>query len=277
MLQIPRIFLALFLGTFSLTAFSSEKASEDGHTVPINGIDMYYKEKGSGKPLVLLHGFGGCGTDWTPFEAKLSEHYRLIIVDMRGHGHSTNPENKFTHLQSAGDVLTLLDSLGIDRFSAMGISSGGMTLLHMATRQPARIESMVLISATSYFPEQARSILQETTADNMPPEVLERYKECAARGDTQVRQLAGQFHEFYKSYEDMNFTDAYLSTISARTLIVHGDRDSFFPVEIPVSMFRSIPNASLWIIPGGDHVPIYDPVVPFVATALQFLDKTNRN
>lgn len=277
MLQLLRILLALSLGSFSLTAFSSDKAGEVGHAVPVNGIDMYYKEHGSGKPLVLLHGFGGCGTDWTPFEAKLSEHYRLITIDMRGHGHSTNPKGVFTHRQSAADVLSLLDTLGIDRFSAMGISSGGMTLLHMATREPARIESMVLISATSYFPEQARSILRETSADNMPPEIKERYKECAARGDTQVRQLAGQFHEFYKSYDDMNFTGPLLSAISARTLIVHGDRDTFFPVEIPVSMFRSIPNASLWIIPGGDHVPIYDPTIPFVATALQFLDKTSRD
>ena len=237
---------------------------------------MYYEAHGSGKPLVLLHGFGGCAMDWSPFTAKLSEHYRLIIIDMRGHGHSTDPDIKFTHRQSATDVLSLLDSLKIYHFSAMGISSGGMTLLHMATRQPARIESMVLISATPYFPEQARSILQQTSADNMPPEVKESYRACATRGDAQIRQLAMQFHEFYKSYDDMNFTGPYLSTISARTLIVHGDRDSFFPIEIPTSTFRSIPNASLWIIPGGDHVPIHDPPVPFVATALRFLENTSR-
>ena len=271
MLQILRILLSLFLSASSLTTLAAENTAARGHTVPINGIDMYYEEHGSGKPLVLLHGFGGFGQDWTAFEAKLAEHYRLIIVDMRGHGRSTNPEITFTHRQSATDVLSLLDSLGVDHFSAMGISSGGMTLLHMATRQPARIESMVLISATSYFPEQARSILQETSADNMPLEVQKMYKECASRGDAQIRQLATQFHGFYKSYDDMNFTGPYLSTISARTLIVHGDSDPFFPVEIPVDMFRSIPKASLWIIPGGDHVPIHDPAVPFLATALQFL------
>jgi pimeloyl-ACP methyl ester carboxylesterase len=53
---------------------------------------------------------------------------------------------------------------------------------------------------------------------------------------------------------------------------VHGDRDRFFPVEIPVSIYRSIPGAALWIIPGGDHVPIYDSTVPFASTALRFLD-----
>lgn len=69
----------------------------------------------------------------------------------------------------------------------------------------------------------------------------------------------------------MNFTAQSLSTIKARTLIVHGDRDNFFPVEIPVDMYRAIPDSASWIIPGGDHVPIYDRNVPFTATALRFL------
>jgi pimeloyl-ACP methyl ester carboxylesterase len=72
----------------------------------------------------------------------------------------------------------------------------------------------------------------------------------------------------------MNFTEQTLSTITARTLVVHGDRDRFFPVEIPVTMYRSIPVAALWIVPGGDHVPIYDSVVPFTSTALKFLDES---
>src|SRR5665647_2026180 len=57
-----------------------------------------------------------------------------------------------------------------------------------------------------------------------------------------------------------------------RSQRIHGDRDRFFPVEIPVSIYRSIPDAALWIIPGGDHVPIYDSTVPFTSTALRFLD-----
>ncbi len=234
---------------------------------------MYYEEYGAGEPLVLLHGFGGSAQNWRPFTAKLSERHRLIVVDLRGHGHSTNPENKFTHRQAARDVFHLLDELGIGRFSAMGISSGGMTLLHMATSQSKRIESMVLISATSHFPDQARAIFRETSFDRMPHFVREMYRECATRGDVQIRQLVEQFKAFHDNYDDMNFTASDLSTILARTLIVHGDRDRFFPVEIAVSLYRSMPDAALWIVPGGDHVPIYDSAVPFTSTALQFLDE----
>jgi pimeloyl-ACP methyl ester carboxylesterase len=223
---------------------------------------------------VLLHGFGGSGQNWRPFTARLSERHRLIVVDMRGHGHSTNPGNTFTHRQAARDVMLLLDKLGIDRFSAMGISSGGMVLLHMATSQPRRLDAMVLISATSHFPEQARAIMGGSSFERMPRPVQEMYRECAKRGEAQIRALIAQFNAFAQNHDDMNFTAQELATVSARTLVVHGDRDRFFPVEIAEGLTRSIPEAALWLIPGGDHVPIYDPAVPFTSTALSFLAST---
>lgn len=254
------------------TTCAPKQTTARGHTVQINSIEMYYEEYGAGEPLVLLHGFGGCSQNWLPFIAELSEHHRLVVVDLRGHGHSTNPENKFTHREAASDVFLLLEKLAVGHFSAMGMSSGGMTLLHMATSQPKRIDAMVLISATSHFPDEARAIMRRASLETMPKEVQKMYRECAKRGDAQIRQLIAQFNAFHKDYDDMNFTAQGLSTITARTLVVHGDRDRFFPVEIPVSIYRSIPDAALWIIPGGDHVPIYDSTVPFTSTALRFLD-----
>ena len=258
------------------TKYAPKQTTNHGHIVQMNGMELYYEEYGTDAgahslPLILLHGFGGCGQNWHPFIPQLSAHYRLIVIDLRGHGHSTNPENTFTHREAAGDVFCLLEKLGIDRFSAMGMSSGGMVLLHMATSQPGRIGSMVLISVTSHFPDQARAIMRRASFDTMPLEVKEMYRECAKRGDEQSRQLINQFNALHANYDDMNFNAQVLSTITARTLIVHGDRDNFFPVEIPVSIYRSIPDAALWIIPGGDHVPVYDPLVPFCSTALQFL------
>jgi pimeloyl-ACP methyl ester carboxylesterase len=255
--------------------YASKQTVSSGHSVQISNMEMYYEEYGVGKPLVLLHGFGGCTQNWYPFTDKLSEHYRLIVVDLRGHGHSTNPGNKFTHREAASDVFLLLEKLGVGQFSAMGMSSGGMILLHMATSQPRRIDSMVLISATSYFPDQARAIMRRASIGTLPQQVREMYRECAKRGDEQISQLIAQFNALHENFDDMNFTAQSLSTITARTLIVHGDRDNFFPVEIPVSIYRSIPDAALWIIPGGDHVPIYDSAVPFTSTALRFIEGIN--
>jgi pimeloyl-ACP methyl ester carboxylesterase len=259
-----------------MTTYAPEQTTTRGHTVQINNMEMYYEEYGAGKPLVLLHGFGGSAQNWYPFATKLSERHRLIVVDLRGHGHSTNPENKFTHREAANDVFLLLEKLGVGHFSAMGISSGGMALLHMATSQPKRIDAMVLVSATTHFPDQARMIMRRASLDVMPQQVQEMYRECAKRGDEQISQLIAQFNALGENQDDMNFTARDLSAITARTLVVHGDRDRFFPVEIPVSIYRAIPDAALWIIPGGEHAPIYDPVVPFTSTALRFLDGRDR-
>jgi len=252
--------------------YAPERTGIGGQTVQLNNIEMYYEEHGAGKPLVLLHGFGGCAQNWYPFTAELSEHHPLIAVDLRGHGYSTNPDNMFTHREAANDVFLLLEKLGIEHFSAMGISSGGMTLLHMATSQTERIDSMVLISATTHFPDQARAIMRRASIGTMPQPVQEVYRECAKRGDEQIRQLISQFNALAEDYDDMNFTRQSLSTITARTLIVHGDRDRFFPVEIPMSIYCSIPDAQLWIAPGGDHAPVYDAAAPFTSTVLRFLD-----
>jgi len=243
-----------------LGAFPSPLAAQPrtpGHIVQLNGLDMHYEERGSGDPLLLLHGFGSCGADWRAIAEAMSRHYRVITVDLRGHGWSTNPANSFSMRQSADDIAALLDRLGLRRVRAMGISAGGMTLLHLANRQPDRIEALVLIGATTHVPDEARAIMRAVSPESLPPPVLEMFRTCATRGDTQVRALIGQFHAFKDSRDDMAFTPATLGTIRARTLIVHGDRDEFFPVSIPVEMYRAIRGSELWIVPEGDHVPIY--------------------
>ena len=60
--------------------------------------------------------------------------------------------------------------------------------------------------------------------------------------------------------DDMAFTRPLLATIAARTLIVHGDRDPYYPVELAVEMYRSIPKSALWVVPNGDHGPIFGPL-----------------
>lgn len=272
----PRRVAALcsFLIVFALNAgvaFAQETAAA-GKVLRVNGIEMYYETSGEGPPLVLLHGFNGSGATWARLVPEFAHSYQVIVPDLRGHGRSTNPSKEFTHRQSALDVFALLDALGITQFKAMGISTGGMTLIHMATQQSSRVEAMVLIGATIYFPGQARALMSKTTVESLTPDVYVRRREIHKRGDEQIRELQQQFHRFKDSYDDMNFTRPYLSTVSARTLIVHGDRDQFFPVEIPLEMYRSIPEALLWIIPQGGHVPIFDPLVPFAPTALKFLN-----
>jgi pimeloyl-ACP methyl ester carboxylesterase len=237
----------------------------------LNGVQLYFEIHGSGEPLVLLHGFTGSSQDWTALTAEWSAKFQLIIPDMRGHGRSSNSSNTFRHDEAAADIFALLDHLGIATFKALGISGGGNVLLHMATRQPACVKSMVLVSATSYFPAQARSVMRQYH-DRLPEQEWARLRQCHPGGDAQIKALLASAKGFADSYDDMNFTPPYLSTIQARTLIVQGDRDPFYPVEISVEMAKALPRSSLWIIPNGSHVPIGGERWPeFVKAAGTFL------
>ena len=251
---------------------SQTAVSTAGHSISVNGFEMYYETHGTGEPLVLLHGFFTSSDTWAQVIPDVKEEYRVIVPDLRGHGRSTNPSKEFTHRQSALDVYALLDELGVRSFMAMGISSGGMTLLHMATSQPERVEAMVLIGATSYYPEEGRKTQRDWTSENLDEEGWARMHRRHHYGDEQIRMLYSQFRGFADGYDDMNFTKPFLSTITARTLIVHGDRDIFFPIAIATEIYEAIPWSYLWVVPNGTHIPIFGDTLPFfVKTTREFL------
>jgi pimeloyl-ACP methyl ester carboxylesterase len=268
-----RLVLALLL--LALAAPVRGQAATRARMIAVPGAGMHVREQGRGDPLLLLHGFGGCATDWDPFVARLAERHRVILVDLRGHGRSTNPGRTFTMRQSAADVLAVMDSLGLRRVRAMGISAGAMTLLHVATRYPDRVQALVLVGGTTALGDQARAIVSDATREALPPEVLAEFAACATRGAAQVDELLAQFRALAGMRDDPNFSPADLARITAPTLVVHGDRDVFFPVEIAVGMYRHIPKAELWVVPNGDHVPIYGPTTPFADVALRFLQRAS--
>jgi pimeloyl-ACP methyl ester carboxylesterase len=242
-------------------------------SVELNGIEMYYETEGTGEPLLLLHGGGGCHEDWIyAGRDQLLREYTIIVPDARGHGRSTNPQKIITHRQCALDALALLDHLGIKKCRAIGLSFGANTLLHVATTQPDRIEAMVLVSPTMYFPQQARAIMRQVPVENQSAEEWETMRKRHKLGDEQIVALWEWQRGMKDSYDDMNFTPPSLSRITAPTLIVYGDRDVLYPVEMAVEMYRAIPRSALWVVQNGDHVPIFqDSAVQFVHTTLNFL------
>jgi pimeloyl-ACP methyl ester carboxylesterase len=238
----------------------------------INGIEMYCEISGQGYPLVLLHGFTGSCADWKLIFPEPPERMHLIVPDLRGHGRSTNPTGRFTHREAAMDVFALLDKLGIERFMAIGLSAGGNVLLHMAVKQPERPRAMVLVSVTTHFPEQARAIMAQMSPDNRSPEEWEFMRRSHKYGDEQIRALWSQANAFKDSYDDMNFTASSLSDIKAKTLIVHGDQDPFYPINIAQDLSSNIKDSELWVIPGEGHIPTFGSMTEsFRATALSFL------
>ncbi|MEM6792895.1 MAG: alpha/beta hydrolase [Acidobacteriota bacterium] len=225
-------------------------------------MKLHFEERGQGPPVVLLHGFTGCAADWHALLPLLPSGRRYLIPDLRGHGRSFDPEGAarpYTHRQAALDVWKLIDSLGIEGpVSACGVSGGAMALLHMATQLPDRLRSMVLVSATTHYPPEARQIMAASPqAEDQPEEAWAEMRAKHPGGDAQIRALWRQARAFGEDTFDMSFKASDLEAIEADTFLVHGDRDPLFPVEIPTAMYRAIPKSSLWIIPGGGHVPIF--------------------
>jgi pimeloyl-ACP methyl ester carboxylesterase len=265
-----RVFLAaLFILSPSRPAAS--QAVTAGETVSLNGIEMYFETRGEGEPLLMVHGWSGNTAYFQPLLKPLAEHYRLIIPDLRGHGRSTNPSGRFTMAQAASDLLALLRHLGLEDVRALGASAGGITLLHMATAEPSPIRSMILVGTGNRFPEACRSSMAVSNADEYPESWWEIMRARHPGGEGQIRELVAYLRSFSANTADATFPDSVLAGVEAKTLIVHGDQDWCFPPALAAEIHAAIPEASLWVIPGGEHVPVLGEHAPdFIDTALNF-------
>ena len=216
--------------------------------VEVNDIEMYYETHGEGTPLLMLHGFTISGQVWNNYIADYQQHFQLVIPDYRGHGRTNNPSEHFTRRQAAEDMFALLDYLRIDKLKGLGCSTGGDILLHMATKQPKRIEAMALDGAAPYYPKQMRERISHGIEDR-----IDRIRHWHYLGDVQIDVLVKSIREMVDTYDDVSFTKPLLSTIQAKTLIMLGDRDEYFPVEMATILYESIPDSYLWIVPNAGH------------------------
>jgi|SRR5579864_1035107 len=230
-------------------------ARPSGRIETLNGQQLYFEVHGTGEPLILLHGFSGSSQDWVSSLAQWGTKFQFILPDLRGHGRSGILSKPFRHEEAASDMFALLDHLKITACKAVGISAGGNILLHMATKQPYRITAMVLVSATPYFPAQARPLMDQYP-DSLPEQQWEILRRRHPGGDAQIKAILASTKSFATSYDDLNFTPPLLSTIQARTFIIQGDRDPLYPLELSVEMAKAIPNSRLWIVPNGGHGPV---------------------
>jgi pimeloyl-ACP methyl ester carboxylesterase len=138
------------------------------------------------------------------------------------------------------------------------------------------VDAMVLVSATPHFPDPLREAAARFTRGalaGLPAAEREALRARHVHGDEQIARLYDMTRSFATSYDDMAFTAIRLGTITARTLIVHGDRDPLYPAELAIELYRGIPGSSLWIVPNGGHGPIFGERAPlFRSEALAHLN-----
>src|SRR5215468_8516825 len=113
----------------------------------VDGVRIHYQEKGSGPPLVLIHGYTASTFEWKDVFEPLSQQFRVIAVDLKGFGFSGKPDGDYTRRAQADLVIRLLDNLKIDRAILCGNSMGGEVSMHAAVRRPDRVSALILVDS----------------------------------------------------------------------------------------------------------------------------------
>ena len=247
-----RLLLLLVTAVLPAEANLSQTATSEGR-VAVGAGELHYRAFGSGSPLLLLHGYTNAGVAWDGFVPELAKNYRVLVFDLPGHGKSDRVRANFSHREAAVDILATLEKLGVKEFSAVGHSSGGMILLHMALLQPSRLQSMVLVSSAPRLPESARRTGRQVSFEALPKGMLEALRQWHPGGEQQIRWIIEQQRRMSADPDEMNVGANELRRISTRTLIVHPDRDQFLPLELAVEMHQNISNSSLLVVPDSRH------------------------
>jgi pimeloyl-ACP methyl ester carboxylesterase len=113
-------------------------------TAELDGLDLHYEERGSGRPLLLVPGIPAIASDWAPLAERLSGSRRVIAFDNRGSGRSTVTPGPYSTGMLAADAVALLDHLEIERADVFGMSLGGMIAQEIALAWPERVDRLVL-------------------------------------------------------------------------------------------------------------------------------------
>ncbi len=125
--------------------------------IPINGVRYSVTVSGLGPPLFLLHGFAGDSENWAPHRAGFGAHFRVISIDLLGHGQSDAPADpaRYTMEHTVADLQALCDQLlsplpegGRERYGLLGYSMGGRVALHLALAAPDQVGALILESAS---------------------------------------------------------------------------------------------------------------------------------
>ena len=262
--------------------------------VHVNGIDLAYSDEGHGAPIVFLHAFPLNRSTWEPQVAGLKDRYRVITIDLRGHGESDAPTWRYTLDQFAEDVKGLLDHLAISKATFVGLSMGGYILFAFYRKYPALIHALVLADtrATADAPEgkAARFSMAQVAyrrgaaaiADLMMPKLLSPASLTHRKDlqdqlrtiitDNQVSGIIGDL----MAMEERPDSTPLLSTVTVPTLVIVGEDDAASPPDEVEEMSRHVPGATFVVIPRAGHLSNVENPEAFNAAIRMFLDSLEK-
>ena len=232
-------------------------------------VELNYRLEGpeDAPVLVLANSLGSTLDMWDAQAPALAERFRLLRYDHRGHGGSSVPPGPYTMDDLGGDVLALLDRLGIERFSFCGLSIGGMVGMWLASEVPERIERLVLCCTSARFdPEAYNSRARTVRAEGVgvvADAVLERWftPEFSASHPGVVEWAGSMLRNtpvegYAGCCEAIGGAElaSRLGGIQAPTLVIAGADDPAAPVDKSELIRDSIPDARLVVIERAAHL-----------------------
>jgi pimeloyl-ACP methyl ester carboxylesterase len=245
---------------------SLPKAAHSGYA-PLNGIKIWYAEFGKGEPVILLHGGLANSNYWGLQVPALEKHYRVIVMDSRGHGRSTRNDQPYGYDLMASDVVALMDYLKIKRAAIVGWSDGAILGLDIAIHHPERLTKLFAFAANS-DPSGVADISKSPVFNAYIARAEKEFENLSAT-PTQYKAFLDQISKMWETQP--NFTKADLAGIKTPTWIVDADHDEAIKRENTEFMAAQIPGAGLLLQPEVSHFSFLQDPQQFNNDVLHFL------
>ncbi len=266
-----------------MTSKESRELQSSGYVLA-NGLQIYYESVGSGKPLVLLHGGTLTLQMWNDLLPQFSPHFKVIMIDSRGHGKTNNPSGQITYRLMADDVAEFIREAGLEKPLICGFSDGGQIGLELGMNYPGVAQAYVLGGVYGKLTERVKLKIAEMGIEGSGlvnfeyirshmPGVAEYWKASHAQEDDPERwqTLLRQLSECW--WAPLGYTQNDYQRIHEPTLIILGDRDEFITVEEAALMYGQLPNAELAVIPNANHMQAIGSESVFTRIAIDYLKR----
>ena len=253
-----------------------------------DGCQLHYEEYGHGEPLVLVHGLGSSTRDWEFQIPVLAATYRVIALDLRGHGRSDKPNEPYSIVGFANDVLALLDHLQLPAVHLVGISMGGMTAFQLAVDHPQRVRSLTIVNSGPQVKVKSLSdavniskrwllshlLSLETIAKGLGKLLFPKPEQADLRLKIQQRWPENDKRAYLASLNAIIGWDVreQIGRIDCPTLVICGDQD-YTPVAQKQAYVSEMANAKLVVIADSRHATPMDQPQAFNTALLNFLTK----
>jgi pimeloyl-ACP methyl ester carboxylesterase len=224
-----------------------------------DGSQIYYEIHGrsaGGPSLLLLPGLlGSISVQWRNFVEPLAKDYRLLLVDLRGHGRSENQANGLLPDKIVQDLLGLLDHLNVESIHVAGYNLGGYLGLMLHLYEPRRVQTLLMHATKFYWMQPAADRMSEQLEPDVISDKAPAYASQLAlqHGAARWRSLVRQAADLINYLSLGGLSESGISKVQCPVLVSVGDCDELVPVREAHRLSRELPTGSLLVLPGVHH------------------------